>query len=270
MKSDHVVLAYFSPTSTTKQVLEYIAQGLEPESVHHADITLPDGDTAGYSSPQSDLVLLGVPVYGGRVPLLAVERLQKIKIQEGIPAVVVVVYGNRAYDDALVELKDLAEHWGLFPVAGGAFIGEHSFAGEDTPIANGRPDENDAAEARAFGARVKDMLARASSARELGSLKVPGNVPYKESMERKDVAPVADPGLCTLCGTCADSCPSGSIYINEEVQADPATCILCHACVKNCPTGAMTFQAPPLKEIAETLSRNCQAGKKPEFFMAGR
>ncbi|MFP3984107.1 MAG: 4Fe-4S binding protein [Desulfurivibrionaceae bacterium] len=269
MKSDHVVLAYFSPTSTTKQVLEYIAQGVEPGSVHHVDITLPEGDAAEYSFLQSDLVLLGVPVYGGRVPLLAEERLQKIKIRE-IPAVVVVVYGNRAYDDALVELKDLAEYCGFVPVAGGAFIGEHSFASEDTPIANGRPDENDAAEARTFGGRIKNMLACVSLPRELGLLQVPGNVPYKERMERKDVAPVADPELCTLCGTCADSCPSGAISINEEVQADPTTCILCHACVKNCPTGAMAFQSPPLKEIAGMLSRDCQARKKPEIFMPER
>ena len=266
MKTDHLELIYFSPTATTKQVLEYIAQGMASTQVDHIDLTLPGSDDTQPSSANGDIALLGVPVYAGRVPHLAIERLQRIQ-GEGKPAVVVVVYGNRAYEDAMMELKDVAGDCGFVPVAGGAFIGEHSFATQDTPIANGRPDETDAAEARSFGVKVQDLLASASSVRDLGSLHVPGNVPYKERPERKEVAPVADPELCILCGTCAEGCPSGAISIDDAVQADPAACILCHACVKNCPTSAIAFQAPPLQELAEKLSRDCQVRQEPEIYL---
>ncbi|MGM0681666.1 MAG: ATP-binding protein [Thermodesulfobacteriota bacterium] len=121
-----------------------------------------------------------------------------------------------------------------------------------------RIDEEDAVKARAFGGRIRDMLVSVSSVREFGPLQVPGNVPYKDWPAKKDAAPVIDPELCTLCGVCAEYCPSRAIHINETVQADPVACILCHACVKNCPTGAMTFQAPQLKELADKLSRECQ------------
>ena len=265
MKTDHIELIYFSPTTTTKQVLEYIAQGMASTQIDHIDLT-PPGENNARQSGEGEITLLGVPVYAGRVPILAVERLQKIK-GKGRPAVVVVVYGNRAYEDALIELKEIALDCGFVPVAGGAFIGEHSFATAEQPIANGRPDETDAAEARSFGVKIQDMLAPASSVQDLGSLHVPGNVPYKERPEKKDVAPIADPELCILCGTCAEGCPSGAIDIDEVVQTDPKTCILCHACVKNCPTAAIAFQAPPLQELSQKLSRECQVRQEPEIYL---
>ncbi|MGM0760907.1 MAG: 4Fe-4S binding protein [Thermodesulfobacteriota bacterium] len=263
-----VDLIYFSPTATTKQVLEYIAQGMAPGNVEHLDLTLPQTETS-VRTGSGDIALLGVPVYGGRVPLLAAKRLGDVHGQ-GKPAVVVAVYGNRAYEGTLVELQDIASRQGFVPVAAGAFIGEHSFATQDRPIANGRPDEADAAEARAFGVKIQDMLVCADSVKDLGSLHVPGAIPDKERPEKKEVAPVADPETCILCGTCAESCPSGAISINEAVQADPSACILCHACVKNCPTGAIAFHVPPLEEMAEKLSRECRARQEPEIYLPMR
>ena len=48
-----------------------------------------------------------MPVYAGRVPALTVERLKGIKTS-GVKCVIVAVYGNRAYEDALVEMQDVA------------------------------------------------------------------------------------------------------------------------------------------------------------------
>ena len=54
-----------------------------------------------------DLVLFGVPVYGGRIPSPAVQTLRRMQGSR-TPAVLVAAYGNREYDDALLELADIA------------------------------------------------------------------------------------------------------------------------------------------------------------------
>jgi len=86
-----------------------------------------------------DLAIIGVPVYAGRVPEIAAHRLKEIK-GAGTPAVVVAVYGNREFEDALVEMRDIAIAQGFEVVAAGAFIAEHSFSTDELPIAAGRPD----------------------------------------------------------------------------------------------------------------------------------
>ena len=71
----------------------------------------------------SDLLLIGVPVYMGRVPALIHEWLVSLRLHQ-TPTVCVVVYGNRVYEDALLELTDIVRGCGGIPIAGGAFIGE--------------------------------------------------------------------------------------------------------------------------------------------------
>ena len=48
-----------------------------------------------------------------------------------------VCYGNRNYDDALIELGDILTAKGFENIACGAFIAEHSFS---RILAAGRPD----------------------------------------------------------------------------------------------------------------------------------
>ena len=104
---DRVTLAYFSPTGTTRRVLEAIARGVGGREVQRIDLTLPGAKAPALSPTAGTLVLLGAPVYAGRVPETAVARLQRLH-GEGAAAVLVVVYGNRAFEDALLELWSLA------------------------------------------------------------------------------------------------------------------------------------------------------------------
>ena len=73
--------------------------------VKAADILLPN-------LHEDDLVVIAMPVFAGRVPALAVERLRKVN-PHGAKCVVVAVYGNRAYDDALIEMLDVATEIGF-------------------------------------------------------------------------------------------------------------------------------------------------------------
>ena len=121
------------------------------------DLTHP----AGYPAPLPGeaVAIFAVPVYGGHVAPVALERLREIR-GEGTPAVVLAVYGNRSFGTAVAELASFVAGRGFVPVAAGAFVGEHSYSTPETPIAQGRPDARDLAAARAFGAQVREKLAK--------------------------------------------------------------------------------------------------------------
>jgi len=263
-----VKLAYFSPTKTTQKILQEIAEGLGVETVEHIDLTLPEASTTQETELQDELVLIGVPVYEGRVSKTAIPRLQQLKGDQ-TPAVVVVLYGNRDYEDALLELGDITRDMGFFPVAGGAFVGEHSFATETRPMANGRPDAEDIAKAREFGSRLRTKMEGMGSIDDAARIELPGNSTYidRDRSALADRAATTMTDTCTLCGTCAPLCPVGAITIEDAVTTDNLACILCNACVKNCPTGARLVDDPMVNKIANWVSKNFQDRREPEIFM---
>ena len=120
----NICTMYFSPTGTTCTIVRRIADRLEknagePVTIREYDFTLPSGRREAPSFNARDLLIIGVPVYAGRVPNVLLSYLNII-IGSGALVVPVVLYGNRDYDDALLELKDILESNGL-PPAG--FVG---------------------------------------------------------------------------------------------------------------------------------------------------
>lgn len=138
----------------------------ETASVHGApavtaiDLTYPAGQPAPL--PAGAVAIFAVPVYGRHVAPAALERLREIR-GEGTPAIVLAVYGNRSFGTAVAELASFVAERGFVPVAAGAFVGEHSYSTPETPIAQGRPDAQDLAAATAFGAQVREKLAKTGS-----------------------------------------------------------------------------------------------------------
>jgi ferredoxin len=262
-----VRLVYFSPTRTTKVILESIAEGICIDAVRHIDFTLPGVDRHDFPDMEEDeLLIIGAPVYAGRVPEIAVQRFQSLKAN-GNPAAMVVLYGNREYEDALLELSDLATASGFVPIAGGAFIGEHSFSTEATPLAKGRPDASDIRCAREFGVSIGQYLQSVPSLRSIRPLKLPGNRPFREHGNLPKTSPVTDNDRCTACGTCAAACPTGSISINESLCTNVETCILCCACVKVCQENARVLNDPNIGMIIEWLRMQTGKRKEPQLFL---
>ena len=121
-----VRVAYFSPTHTTKTVAEEVAGALAAPlgaSVEIVDLTLPGHRPADVSCGADDVLVFGFPVYAGRVPALLRDEFAHL-IGQDTPAVIVGLYGNRDFDDALLEAADLLGERGFDVVAAGAFIGE--------------------------------------------------------------------------------------------------------------------------------------------------
>jgi len=253
-------LIYFSPTGTTRSILRIIANGFEGYEVIQHDLTAPAN--APELTITDGVAIFGLPVYGGRAQSTALKRMKKIK-GDKTPAVVVGVYGNRDYEDAVVELRDFVSGAGFIPVAGGAFIGEHSYSDPNHKIAYRRPDKMDKADAKAFGKSISEKL-------EKGDMTVPkmkGNVPYKDVMLMKGVTPKTDYKLCKLCGTCVKACPTAAVKMKDRVSSDADLCIMCMACVKVCKMHARSVYNAKLLERKEMLVKNCSERKKPQIFI---
>lgn len=264
MEIQSVELVIFSPTGTTRAIAESVAQGLAaPSSLH--DLTIPA--VCGAGSADGDLAVLGVPVYAGRVPATAAARLRASVRGNGRPAVLVAVYGNRAFEDALLELRDLACELGFVPVAAAAFVGEHSFSTAQSPVAPGRPDDADRAMARDFGARVRDLLAAADSLSALGEPAIPGNFPYREGAQAMGISPQTDAALCALCGQCAEACPAGAVTLRDDaVETDATRCLVCCACTRACPAGARAMLHPRILDFGKMLSEKFARRAEPELY----
>ena len=265
MKSMNMI--FFSPTGTTRKVLEGIVQGLAFETVQYLDLTPAKARAGTTRELDGDLALVGIPVYSGRVPVQAAEALRTIKTS-GVPAVVVVVYGNRAYEDALLELKGIVEEAGFRPLAGAAFIGQHSYSTDAMPIAAGRPDKEDLERARSFGALVRGMLEARGSLREVPALNVPGNFPYRDRASL-GISLESEKDLCVRCGKCAEVCLQEAITMGEDgIATDGGKCILCCACVRACTTGARRLTHPKISQLLQMIANLCRDRKEPEFFFA--
>jgi len=274
MKTESVKLVYFSPTGTTKAVVQGIARGIHHGTVEELDITRPDGRIQPLRTSEKELLVVGVPVYMGRVPALSGEWLQSIQAHN-TPAVCVVVYGNRAYDDALLELNDILIGRGCKPIAGAAFIGEHSFSTAETPTAVGRPDTSDLKHAELFGQKIQEKLNAIPSVDRITPVNLPGCHPYRGDPihpYRKgtvfwNVDFIAVSDECVQCGTCAKGCPVGAIDPENSRVIDTENCITCCACIKHCPKHARTIKPGLVREASLRLYTLYNERKEPEYYL---
>ena len=266
MNIDKVAIVYFSPTGTTKKILDGIVEGFHVATVKQIDLTLPAAKTQDFVIKQDDFAIIGAPVYGGRIPVIAAQRLKQLKADK-TPAVLLVVYGNRAFEDALLELSELVKEAGFIPVAAGAFIGEHSYSTTATPIAVGRPDAQDLIQARDFGAMVRKKMGKIQNLDATAALPLPGNSPYKDYGAWPEMSPIILEDICNLCGECAAVCPTAAITVDTKVITDKKRCISCCACVKSCPIEARVMEEPLIKQIAQWLSTTFQERKAPDIFV---
>ncbi|WP_044213761.1 EFR1 family ferrodoxin [Saccharicrinis fermentans] len=263
---ESISLVYYSPTRTTQKICREVAKGLDVPIIDEINIA-EDINGSNIQIEKNCLTLIGLPVYGGRLPINTIESLKKLKSDHS-PAIIVVVYGNRDYDDALLELKEIIEECGFVIVAGAAFIGEHSYSTHERPIAMNRPDNQDLEKCKDFAVKVNEKLMKGPDILSLPEPSIPGNHPYKERKQLSaTVYPKTDQALCTLCGTCVDVCPVGAISIEQSVVTNGELCTVCCACVKQCSEQARRLEDTTIDTIREKLFLNCSSRKEPSYFL---
>lgn len=262
----------FSPTGGSYKVLSSLIDGIRTSAVCEAeiiDVTRRDEVPVNFGA--DDMVVLCAPVYGGRMPRIAKARMDEMA-GHNTPCVLIAVYGNRAFEDALCDMADFATMHGFVTVGAAAFVGEHSYSTSVTPIAVGRPDAIDIKEAFDLGLKLgtKYGCGRLKSV-DVASLHDEPSpeqslanfhdfvMRYQEQQKNspKQYLPEVDLSKCSECGECVAVCPVHAISDDCHV-VDATICIKCCACVKFCPSGARSLSSP----FAPVLSANFSARKK--------
>lgn len=246
----------FSPTGGTKKVADCLTSALEGE-VTTVDLTDSKLDFDSISLTKEDAAVISVPSYGGRVPAVAVERLSQVH-GSGARAVLVCVYGNRAYEDTLVELEDAAKHAGFQIIAAVAAVAEHSIARQ---FAAGRPDGTDTAQLSNFAKQIRLKL----SENNLTEPAIPGNRPYKKAGGAGLVPkPTKE---CVRCGVCVQACPVQAIDKDDPKKVDDKACISCMRCISVCPHNARKANPVMLAAVGVALKKVCSERKECELFL---
>jgi len=268
MKIETLKVLYFSPTGTTEKIVTAIANGINVFNTEMIDITQSESRQEIIPSlSRNDFVILGSPVYEGRLPY-EVERYFKKLIAYKTPAVAVVVYGGRAYEDALKELYDIISSVGFKPVAASAFIGEHSFSSQKVPIVHGRPDMMDVEKALQFGIAIRQKLDKINNIDTIETLNIPGNINYrKRFVDKLKIGPTTDTNLCSNCGICINICPTEAIIKSKKIETIKSKCLLCCACIKKCPSNARTNKNILVGFYSKILKIECRKRKEAEIFL---
>ena len=253
---------FFSPTGGTQKIMNILKNEFD-KKIKEINLINPDTDYAEYTFGPEDVCLVGVPSYGGRVPATALERLRPMKAHHA-KAIAVVVYGNRHYDDTLLELKNELETIGFDVIAGITANAKHSIFKQ---YGVGRPDAEDRAQLQQFAAQIlcKLDVIRANLS---GSdpLEVPGDIPYRD-YPGHPLKPITSQSGCVLCKSCVNKCPTKAIPWAEPNTTITDLCITCMRCIVMCPFDARSLDKAAVAAAAERMAPAFEGRKPNELYI---
>lgn len=244
----------FSPTGGTEKAAAAITKNWP--QVRTIDLSLPDTDGSAVSIESDALVLVAMPCFGGVAPQLALDRFARIK-GNGASCVLAAVYGNRAYENTLVQMQDTAQAAGFQVIAAVSAVAEHSIIHQ---YAAGRPNAKDREELARFGTKILEKAESGSTE----TLVIPGKRPYKTS--GGGMVPTANT-RCTGCGLCVQKCPAQAISPERCKTTEKSKCIGCMRCVSICPVHARNVNRLMVSIASLAIKKACSAPKANELFL---
>lgn len=191
----------------------------------------------------NECVVFALPVYAGRVPNILLKSLSALK-GNNTPAVILMTFGNRDFDDAPKELAILLERKGFSVMGIGVVAASHAFS--DT-IAPNHPTQEDETLMRLLAEKVVNKCCDGEPG--LMHNQIPGEDSPRPYYRPKDVdgrdyafTKIIPETLntCIRCGICAEMCPMQAISY-ENFSTMVGVCIKCCRCVKRCPVNAKVF-----------------------------
>ena len=260
MEIHKVHSVFFSATFTTKAIVQSVVKQLHADNIQHditSSVLIPD-----LRLGRDELLVVGVPSYSGRVPIQASQQLLRVK-GDGSPAIIVCSYGNRDYEDTLVELKDLLTANGFRIVSAAAFIARHSVFGN---VASERPDMEDNRIVDDFGCKSWRILSDIRDTSTMPDIKIRGNRPYREILQ-VPLYPTGD-ASCISCKKCVEGCPTRAIALESPIKTDESRCISCGRCIVLCPVGSRNYHYPFFEKKSLEFAAANSERKEPELFYA--
>ena len=252
-----IIAIFFSATDTTARYINAALSVFKNQADCYFNLA-DDPNMPLSEISTDDIVVFASPVYGGRLPEAVSKRFAKMK-GNGANAIAMVVYGNRDYDDALLELTDIVSSNGFNIVGAGAFIGQHSIFPR---VAKSRPDESDLKRVIDFTPKCKDAIAGSKH----GALTIKGNRPYKKIMS-VGLTPKVNKELCNRCGLCATNCPAQAISKDDPTTTSADKCLSCGRCITHCPHNARNYTGLKYKLIGAIFAKAFSKRKDSEAFV---
>ncbi|NBK21036.1 MAG: hypothetical protein EOM68_03310 [Spirochaetia bacterium] len=242
-------LLVFSPTGHSKACALAVAKATKQAFVE-LDVTHFTQRLKPLAFSDTTLIV-AYPVYGGRVPVLFAEYLRGQVSCTNCKALAIATFGNRAFEDALVEMEDLLLEKGVSLIGAASIVCEHSYTDK---VGAKRPDFEDF--------QVLDRLAVYLNG-ETKTVHPPGNRPYKRAM------PVADPPYMPqpkdkahpISSQCYAVCPTSCL-----AKGDADLCIHCCACIQ-VSNNTLVMENPWFGEFTKHLEATCQKRVNSELYL---
>lgn len=251
---------YFSPGKKTAKTSNLLLENFNIPC-EKFDITTDKKRNTEICFHMDELAVFASPVYGGRIPAVVASYLKNIK-GSNTPAVIIAVYGNGSYGDALLEMQEILENNNFKVISAGAFIANHSIMRR---VAVGRPDEKDKSIINIFANQIKEKLENIQDIQVIPKLKLKGKYPYRK-YPGMPLKPSVIKNKCDLCGACVINCPVNAIPKDNPMITDKKKCISCMGCHIICTRQARKINVV-LYELCEFPFRHMyNKRKEPEFF----